>query len=212
MEPCLASDPLEFVRCGGITNCGAACGVTTGGTDVADICRFSWRVSRLSGIWTESERRGTLPVLGGIAGGGPRDVVDIPTDPWDWTRVGRTGAFVLGGSELLTEAGRAGMFGFDAGWTVWTFVTMGGGCWGAGEAIMGLPTTVWSLFDGCWGRCWTVLGEDCGGIGSVWCLGDGCGDAGCFSCSIFEEPEGPNGNAFLFSWPAARYEKRHRTE
>lgn len=228
MEPCRVIDPRELVLCGGMTNCGAACGVTTGGTDVADICRLSCRVSRLSGIWTESALI-AMPVLGGIAGGGPlvgppgEEVEEIPTDPCDWTRCGNTGAFIFGGSGLLllTDAGLAGMFGFVVvtvtvvGWTVCTLVTIGGGCCSGGAAMIGLPTTVCSLLVGCGGKWtfWTVLGDACGGTGSVWCFGDGWGEAGGFSCSCFgADVFGPNGKIFLFSCPAAKYENKQSTE
>lgn len=110
-DPCRGRAPLEFCLCGGITNAGGACGVTTGGgTDVADACRFNGRISRTDdGACTESDRNDKLPARGGIAGGGPLET----TDPCDWTRpvLGSTGGFALGGSVPLIDAGRGGILG-----------------------------------------------------------------------------------------------------
>lgn len=83
--------------------------MTTGGTEVADTCRFKGRLSRVDDTCTESERNDILPARGGIAGGGPLET----TEPWDCTRPGSTGAFVLGGSEPLIDAGRGGILGVD---------------------------------------------------------------------------------------------------
>lgn len=86
---------------------GGGCGVHVGCIDAAELWRLRDLVWLVGDGWTDSERTGAPGTRGGIAGGGPR-----LTEPWDWTRVGRTGAFIFGGSDVDDwRGGRTGKTG-----------------------------------------------------------------------------------------------------
>lgn len=157
IDPLRDNDCRELCRCG-MTNFGAGCGVHCGcGIELVDCCRGN--VGRIMVVvldtWIDAERIGPEILLrGGIAGGGPRDVVPLDvvllllvTEFCDWTR-----------------GGTCGNLPFD--WSVddWRETMLGARC-----SMADVTLVIDCVIDGCTGDTFVV--GTCGFMVIVWVFG-----------------------------------------